>query len=218
MAFSKKTAILVWAGLTSAIWIGYISLRLTVGGTCPTHIEWELQKDFNTDKYLGRWHEMFRHKDVPYEYADCSTATYSKTSLNRVQIDNREYELANKKWARNNDFPLGQAIVSGWREGLVNVKFFELAPWANYMVLETDYTTYSIVYNCDDFAGGSYKDQWLWVLTRDALLVDSAEWITMRDKVFAVIKKKVGSYINPETVLYSTKQTTGIGCVYAPVP
>jgi len=101
---------------------------------------------------------MFRHKLVPYEYADCSTATYSKISLNRIEIDNREYELNNNKWARNNDFPIGQAIVSSWRSGLVNVKFFELAPWANYMVLETDYTTYSIVYNCDDFAGGTYKD------------------------------------------------------------
>ena len=106
--------------------------------------------------------------------------------------------------------------MSGWRDGLVNVKFFELAPWANYMVLETDYTSYSIVYNCDDFAGGSYKDQWLWVLTRDALEVNSADWKVMRDKVFAVIKKKVGNYIDPETVLYATKQTTGAGCIYAP--
>jgi len=56
------------------------------------------------------------------------------------------------------------------------------------------------------------------VLTRTALEVNSAEWIAMRDKVFAVIKKKVGNYINPDTDLYATKQTTGIGCVYAPFP
>mmetsp|Transcript_37344 Transcript_37344/g.49096 ORF Transcript_37344/g.49096 Transcript_37344/m.49096 type:complete len:149 (+) Transcript_37344:130-576(+) len=148
---------------------------------------------------------MFRHKEVPYEYADCSTATYSDRSLNRFQIDNREYELNNEKWARNNDFPLGKGIVSTWRSGLANVKFFELAPWANYMVLETDYKTYSIVFNCDAFAGGSYKDQWLWVLTREALRVDSDAWIKMRDKVFSVIKSKVGAYLDPETELYATK-------------
>ena len=107
MGLSKQSAIILWAGITGAIWIGYISLRLTIGGTCPTDIEWELQKDFSKDKYLGRWHEMFRHKDLPYEYADCATATYTDISLNRVQIDNREYELDNKKWARNNDFPIG---------------------------------------------------------------------------------------------------------------
>ena len=78
---------------------------------------------------------MFRNKETPYEYADCSTATYTKMSLNRIQIYNVEYELDNRQWARNNDFPYGQGIVSKWRSGLANVKFFELAPWANYMVL-----------------------------------------------------------------------------------
>ena len=78
---------------------------MTIGGTCPSHIEWELQPNFQRDKYLGRWHEMFRNKETPYEYADCSTATYTKMSLNRIQIYNVEYELDNRKWARNNDFP-----------------------------------------------------------------------------------------------------------------
>ena len=205
MATNRQTAIAIWIVLTTLIWCGYFLLRSTVGGTCPSHVMWELQKDFDEDKYLGRWHEMFRHKYVPYEYADCSTATYTKRNPNLIKIDNREYELDNQQWARNNDFPEGKAIVSAWRQGLVNVKFFELAPWANYMVLSTDYETYSIVYNCDDFAGGTYKDQWLWVLTREALEVGSDEWKEMRDKVFKIIKSKVGAYLDPETELYATK-------------
>ena len=37
-------------------------------------------------------------------------------------------------------------------------------------------------------------------------------------QVFKVIKDKVGAYIDPEEVLYATKQTKEIGCVYAPIP
>ena len=60
------------------------------------------------------------------------------------------------------------------------------------MVLSTDYENYSVVYNCDDFAGGTYKDQFLWVLTRDRFEVGTAAWEKMKDKVFKIIKEKVG--------------------------
>ena len=148
---------------------------------------------------------MFRHYDVPYEYGDCATATYTNKSLNRFGIDNVEYLLDEKRWARDDDFPLGFGIVSGWRSGLLNVKFFELAPWANYMVLATDYENYSVVYNCDDFVGGMVKVEYMWILTREALEVNTPDWVAMKDKLFTIVKDKVGGYITPEKDLRPTQ-------------
>ena len=110
---------------------------------------------------------MFRHKDVPYEVGDCATATYTEKALNGFVIANVEYLIDEQEWPRNDDFPVGKGITSSFRSGLNHVKFFELAPWANYMVLATDYDSYSIVYNCDAFVGGAVRIEYLWVLTRD---------------------------------------------------
>lgn len=87
---------------------------------------------------------------------------------------------------------MGWGIVSSFNSGLANVKFFPLAPWASYMVLATDYDNYSVVYNCDAFSGGMVKVEYLWVLTRTQLAIDSADWIAMRDNVWAIISEKVG--------------------------
>lgn len=87
---------------------------------------------------------------------------------------------------------MGKGIVSSFNSGLANVKFFPLAPWANYMILATDYDNYSVVYNCDAFSGGMVKVEYMWVLTRTPLAIDSADWIAMRDNVWAIISEKVG--------------------------
>ena len=90
--FEVKRAIMLWSVITSILWASYLALRLTVGGDCPT-IDWDLQENFDRDRYLGRWHEMFRHYDVPYEIGDCATATYSNLPLNQFKIENVEYLL-----------------------------------------------------------------------------------------------------------------------------
>ena len=69
----------LWIGLTAVLWGSYTGLRATIGGTCPVP---DLQEDFDRERYLGRWYEMFRHVDVPYEVGDCATATYSEMRFN----------------------------------------------------------------------------------------------------------------------------------------
>ena len=199
---TKQRAITIWAALTAVLWTTYSGLRLTIGGQCPNP---DLQENFDRERYLGRWYEMFRHYDVPYEYGDCATATYSERTFNRFEIDNVEYLLDEDKWARDDDFPLGKGIVSNWRSGLANVKFFELAPWAKYMVLATDYDNYSVVYNCDNFAGGMVKVEYLWILTRVPEAIGSTAWNTMRDTVWAIVDSKVGDRITPATDLRPTE-------------
>ena len=78
---TKQRAVLIWSTLTALLWTAWTGLRATIGGTCPFPGP-ELQENFDRDRYLGRWHEMFRHYDVPYEVGDCATATYREIEWN----------------------------------------------------------------------------------------------------------------------------------------
>ena len=174
MSLSKgqKTAIKVWSVLTALIWIGWLVGRLTVGGMCerPT-----LQADFDRQQYLGRWYEMYREVSVPFEEYDCATATYVELPRNFIEVNNIEYDIDGARFPRGDPTNPGTAQCSNFRSGLCQVKFFPLSPWSDYSILETDYTTRSIVYGCDTFLGGAIKFDWLWTLTRDPLAIDSAD-------------------------------------------
>ena len=214
MGISKNTAIYIWTGITAAFWITWLVLRLTVGGDCPRP---ELEADFDKDLYLGRWYEMFRDETVPFESHDCATATYFELSNNYIDVNNVEYDTVNQVFPNGEEPSDARAQCSFWQPGLCQVKFFELAPWSDYKVMETDHTSYSVVYGCDTFLAGAIKLEWLWVLTRNALEINSADWTTMRNLVFGVITNKVPSY-DPTTRLRPTIQTTGSGCAYTAYP
>merc|ERR1711998_749900 len=53
--------------------------------------------------------------------------------------------------------------------GQLQVRFSIFQPWGSYNVLSTDYETYSIVYNCDNYLLDTIKLEHVWILTRKAL-------------------------------------------------
>ena len=63
------------------------------------------------------------------------------------------------------------------------------------MILDTDYTSYSIVYTCSDFLGGLFRgDEDAWVLVRDPIEDGSAEYDAMMDIADDVFSQKVPDY------------------------
>ena len=74
------------------------------------------------------------------------------------------------------------------------MRFFILAPWSDYKIISVDTDSYSIVVGCDTFLNGMIRLNWLWVLTRDPLVIDSAEWVAMQTTVFGIIASKYPSY------------------------
>ena len=214
MGISKKDAIWVWTGITAALWLAWLILRLTIGGDCPRP---ELSSTFDRTAYLGRWYEMFRDTTVPFESHDCATATYYALDPNYIDVNNIEYDTVNQEFPRGEEATPARAQCSFYRNGHCQVKFFELSPWSDYKVIDTDLTSYSIVYGCDSFIAGMVKFEWLWVLTRDPLEVNSADWTTMQNTVFPSIQSKLPNY-DPNTRLRTNIQTTGSGCQYTAYP
>lgn len=87
---------------------------------------------------------------------------------------------------------IGQAVQTTQGGANLNVNFFRAASAneeSNYHVLDTDYETYTIVYNCDNYWGGFAHADVLWILAREFDISESA----LAD-VRQIINEKVPHY------------------------
>ena len=48
--------------------------------------------------YLGRWYEYVRSFTVPFESADCGTATYVKEPKNYIGVNNVSWSIEDQDW------------------------------------------------------------------------------------------------------------------------
>ena len=164
---------------TSLLLIAYVGMRTTLN-QCPRTA---LVANFDSSKYLGVWYEMYRAKSVPFETGECVTAQYSLKpdfflGKNVVNVQNIQYftDISEKNLIN------GKAFQNTFTPGKLYVSFFAEFG-GDYRILDTDYTSYAIVYSCSTiFAGSISFAEYAWVLTRNPL--------TSSDPAFATITAK----------------------------
>ena len=145
------------------------------------------KENFDKSQYVGRWYEYARDWGILVEFGGhCTTATYTAQ-------DNGDIGVVNRLWLPW--FFLSYYAVSGsarcQNSGTCFVNFSgdgNMEGSTNYNVLDTDYTSYSIVYSCRSTKWYE-KEESLWVLTRDTTISESL-LTTIKDK----IKEKVPEY------------------------
>lgn len=115
----------------------------------------QVVKQFDAQKYLGKWYEIARF-DFRFERnLDNTTATYSMNEDGTIKVDNEGYNYVKKKRSQ----AIGKAKFRGDKtEAALKVSFFGpfYAPY-NVIALDSDYQ-YALV------AGQSLK--YLWILSR----------------------------------------------------
>ena len=104
-----------------------------------------------------------------------------------MQVNNRNYFFGD--WV---DF-YGEAIVLPTGDASLSVKFngevATLEDDPGYLVMDTDYDTYSIVYSCNDLFFGYFSLDYLWILYREPVM--PAESLNAR---LETIKEKLPHY------------------------
>lgn len=137
-------------------------------GECPTQA---VVENFDTAQYLGKWYENRNYFAVFQLLGTCVTATYTDQGNGIIGVANRQIDITDSV-----------AEVNGWAkladpsktEAKLSVAFGASNPFeddptavtdANYLVLDTDYTSYSIVWSCQSL--GIINTQIMWILTRD---------------------------------------------------
>ncbi|XP_074593181.1 apolipoprotein D-like [Brevipalpus obovatus] len=126
---------------------------------------------FDLNKYLGLWYEIAR-TDVPYEKGlDCVNATYTLREDKNITVLNQGKNLQTKVVS----VLQGVARVTP-QANLLEVRFNPRSPEAPYWIVDTDFSTYSVVYSCADV--GKYVYRGAYILSRLPVIPE-----TLREKL-----------------------------------
>ena len=164
-------------------------------------------KDFDRSQYTGRWYEHRRDYWTEYEFwSDCVTATYDELGTDSVKVTNRGYYW----WALFSYWTVQGEASCKLKNARCKVNFgyrdtVDLDD--NYLVLDTDYKSYSIVYSCFRTWYGLAINETLWILTRKPEI--SAAY---SKEIMGKVRKLVPSYMGPS--YYTLQGETTNSCSY----
>ena len=161
----------------------------------------EVQPDFDLNKYLGGWYELYRDVDIPawWYTGECTTAHYALKDETHVIVDNSSQDL-NPDGSVKPREPIkthGEATYQDQKvhDAHLKVRFSKFQPWGSYNVLSTDYETYSLVYQCDNFLLDQTKLEHLWLLTRKPLDFKNSDDAAEIERLTGIAKEFVGKNV-----------------------
>ncbi|XP_047476192.1 apolipoprotein D-like [Penaeus chinensis] len=135
-------------------------------GSCPKQ---DVVQNFDLNSYLGKWYEIEKYFAIFELGGKCITADYSLLPNGNVKVVNTQ---TNALTGKVNSIE-GEAVLadpaSGEAKLVVSFSPFGGATAggnSNYWVLDTDYTSYAIVWSCS-FDIKLANAQILWILMRD---------------------------------------------------
>ncbi|WP_294207841.1 lipocalin family protein [uncultured Chryseobacterium sp.] len=150
----KKLVIPVSLGIIGLMLLNSCSVGIPEGATAV--------KNFDADRYLGKWYEIARF-DYRFEKdMDNVTAEYSKNPDGSIRVQNKGYNYVKKEWKQS----VGEArFVNDKTEARLKVSFFKPI-WAGYNVIELDDNyQYALV------VGNNLK--YLWILSRTTTIPEN---------------------------------------------
>ncbi|KAK3734964.1 hypothetical protein RRG08_038986 [Elysia crispata] len=145
---------------------GFIELFV---GQCP---KITTKTNFDLNRYLGLWFS-YENFDAPFQWGStCVRALYSIKPNGRIKVINSGYSdvrLFGRSFYRSPIRIEGEAfIVDPAKPGGLNVRFGGQPDTdggrANYLIMDTDYDNYSVVYSCSKQS--IFKIELAWILTR----------------------------------------------------
>ncbi|XP_049776912.1 apolipoprotein D-like [Schistocerca cancellata] len=133
-------------------------------GGCPVY---QPMTNFDLSKYMGTWYEAERMFAVTEAGARCVSATYTKFPDGKVRVAN---QITNRLTGLTRQLDGEINMIGKAGEAKLSVKYSSLPVSidSEYIVLDTDYDTYSIVWSCSSL-GPIVNRQNAWIMTRERL-------------------------------------------------
>ncbi|XP_058447664.1 apolipoprotein D-like [Malaya genurostris] len=151
-------------GLLVFVVVNYVKCQIPGLGGCP---DYSPMSRFNRTRFLGTWYEVERYFTVSEVAAKCVSATYERMPDGRIHVRN----------ALTNRFNNVERIISGVMEppgkkknGKYTIQYssFPYNYNASYMVLDTDYDSFAVVYSCSNIGPVGHTVS-AWLLARERL-------------------------------------------------
>ncbi|XP_058823274.1 apolipoprotein D-like [Topomyia yanbarensis] len=141
-------------------------------GQCPEH---PVVQNFNVQAYAGKWFEISRYERTTQRGGECVEVNYSLNSDSSISVENRLLIPPSSEF----EVVTGRSVISFPDEeplqGMMNLTFGAMPPTSvNYMVLDTDYTSFTFVWSC--FAvSDTIKGENFWLMSRTVELPQSVQ-------------------------------------------
>jgi len=151
-----------WASLFLCLFASQAQAQKTkFFASCP---DVDLKANFDLSKYMGRWYEIEKYPNW-FEKGSCNGADYKLKGDGKVAVNNSEV-LDNGKV----NFIVGEARQkpSSNIASNLQVRFSKWQPWGQYLVLDTDYDSFTVVYSCTNLLVA--RMEFLWVMSRQRTL------------------------------------------------
>lgn len=134
-------------------------LSITIG--CKPEENWEVVKNFEVDKYLGKWYEIARFDSSFEKDLNQTTAEYSLGENGKIVVVNKGYNYKKNKW----ETAKGKAkFTQSPNEGNLKVSFF--GPF---------YGPYKILFIDEDYKYALVTSglDYLWILSREKTIPEN---------------------------------------------
>lgn len=142
--------------------------------SCP---EVKVPKDFNADAYMGTWYEYAKYPHI-FEIAKrCMSARYTNKGNNTIGVVNTSINTITGH--TTNTTGVARMLAPSQINVLFS-KYPNAIDIPNYIVLGTDYKSYSVVYSCTNLTSFAHT-KLLWIMTRERK--PSAEAISTAKKI-----------------------------------
>lgn len=155
-------AIIFLAGI--ALCSAQLGIRV---GTCRDAIRESVVTNFQPDDYLGFWYEIERYENTFQGDGECTTAWYQLSPDGTIRVQNSQINSDGSNYTE-----VGRAVLCDEEDpdsrGRLKVSFpGQPSTGCNYKVLSTDYTSYSLIWNCVQITSlPPTKLEFLWHLSR----------------------------------------------------
>ncbi|XP_058817905.1 apolipoprotein D-like [Topomyia yanbarensis] len=156
-----------WQVLIGVLGLGlvsYVQCQIPGLGGCP---DYSPIAKFNRSRFLGTWYEVERYFTVSEVATKCVSATYELQPDGKIHVRN----------ALTNRFNNVERIISGVMEppgksknGKYTVRYssFPYNYNASFMVLDTDYDSFAVIYSCSSIGPVGHTVS-AWLLARERL-------------------------------------------------
>merc|ERR1711911_391256 len=152
MIATRILVLIACFGSLNATWV-----RRSVGGSkCPVVTT---KPDFEIEKYLGVWYEITKLPNIFQGNMYCVSATYTPRAEGGINVDNEGFATDGS--------PSGILVYAEQNDpthpGTLDL-FFPGRPAGDYLVLDTDYDQFALVFSCGNV--GFFKIEFGWLLAR----------------------------------------------------
>ncbi|CAG2252903.1 APOD [Mytilus edulis] len=130
------------------------------------------------EHYLGDWYEIYKFKANFENGQKCAHANYLLKDDGHIRVNNSGKTADGKMVQALGDLYMPDST----KPSSLKVKFASAAPYGNYVVIDTDYTNYTLIYSCTSILGISHFE-FAWILGRQRTM-DQA----LVDRLFAELK------------------------------